>query len=245
MVVPPVLDAGEGAVGELLQQPAHPLRLGPPQRQLILRLDQEEPRYLGRPSPPAPPRAGDGRIQRVQPPPQQADQLVRRQHGALAEGRLEPGVLTLGLADQLAQPVLQLLAPRVGDLVGGPLRLPALAGDIHGLDEAVLLQVLHHGVERTPVDLDRLILALLAQREAISYGYIGRSVSRLSSDSASRLLIFRRPVFRSLGHPASPRIRVPVSEDSFKVLVDEYRHATGPPATPRAAGAAAPASRGS
>src|SRR5438132_505292 len=66
---------------------------------------------------------------------------------------------------------------------------------------------------------------------AISYGYIGRSTSRLSSDSASRLLIFRRAVFRSLAIP-----HLLVSESSYprtryKVLVDESRHDRAPPAT--------------
>src|SRR5271169_7011993 len=45
--VPPCVDAGERAVGELFQQPPHPLRLGPAQRQVILRFDQEEPGNLG------------------------------------------------------------------------------------------------------------------------------------------------------------------------------------------------------
>src|SRR2546423_14088393 len=54
---------------------------------------------------------------------------------------------------------------------------------------------------------------------AISYGYIGRSVSNVSSDSASRLLIFRRLAI-------VPHL---VSESSLtrtrsQVLVDEYRH---------------------
>ena len=92
----PFPDAGEAAVGELPQQFPDPLRLGPPQCQVILRLDQEEPWYLGNPR--LQPRLvlGDGRVQRVQPSLEQADQLVRRQDGALAEGRLEPGVLTSG-----------------------------------------------------------------------------------------------------------------------------------------------------
>src|SRR5690348_14020987 len=56
---------------------------------------------------------------------------------------------------------------------------------------------------------------------AISYGYIGRSVSNVSSDSASRLPTFRRLAIVS--HL--------VSESSFartryQVLVDEYRHMT-------------------
>src|SRR5690349_11750857 len=56
---------------------------------------------------------------------------------------------------------------------------------------------------------------------AISYGYIGRSVSNVSSDSASRLPTFRRPAI-------VPHL---VSESSFartlsQVLVDEYRHMT-------------------
>src|ERR1700755_2553850 len=36
VVVPPGLQPGEGAVGELRKQAAHPLRLSPAQRQLIL-----------------------------------------------------------------------------------------------------------------------------------------------------------------------------------------------------------------
>src|SRR6185437_9535544 len=60
---------------------------------------------------------------------------------------------------------------------------------------------------------------------AISYGYIGRSVSNVSSDSASRLPTFRRLAIVS--HL--------VSESSFartrsQVLVDEYRHMTTPTA---------------
>src|SRR6185437_10157268 len=60
---------------------------------------------------------------------------------------------------------------------------------------------------------------------AISYGYIGRSVSNVSSDSASRLPTFRRPAI-------VPHL---FSESSFartrsQVLVDEYRHTEMPPA---------------
>src|SRR5690242_8691298 len=45
----PVRQAGEGAVGELRQQAPDPLRLGAPQRQVVLGLDQEEPGQPGTP----------------------------------------------------------------------------------------------------------------------------------------------------------------------------------------------------
>src|SRR5258705_8850684 len=72
---------------------------------------------------------------------------------------------------------------------------------------------------------------------AISYGYIGRSTSRLSSDSASRLLTFRRPVFRCpvVRDWAIPHLLVsesPLPKTRFQVIVDEYRHGRAPPATP-------------
>src|ERR1700757_2535766 len=47
VVALPLPDAGEGAVGELLQQAPDPLGLGAAQRQVVLRLDQEEPGHLG------------------------------------------------------------------------------------------------------------------------------------------------------------------------------------------------------
>src|SRR5438093_3719235 len=66
---------------------------------------------------------------------------------------------------------------------------------------------------------------------AISYGYIGLSTSRLSSDSASRLLIFRRPVFRSWAIPHLLVSESPLPRTRSQVLVDEYRHERASPAT--------------
>ena len=89
----PGLYPGEGAVGELLQQPPHPLRLGPPQGQVILRFDQEKPGHLGDQRIQPRLMLGDGRLQRDQPLLEQVNQLVGRKDGAIAEGGLEPGVL--------------------------------------------------------------------------------------------------------------------------------------------------------
>src|SRR5689334_4295945 len=60
---------------------------------------------------------------------------------------------------------------------------------------------------------------------AISYGYIGRSVSNVSSDSASRLPTFRRPAIVShlVSESSYARTR-------YQVLVDEYRHMGTPAA---------------
>src|SRR5271156_5350854 len=56
--------------------------------------------------------------------------------------------------------------------------------------------------------------------EAISYGYIGRCVSMLSSDSASRLLTLRRLAIRY--HLVSESS---LSRTRPQVLVSEYTHA--------------------
>src|ERR1035438_6277230 len=60
--------------------------------------------------------------------------------------------------------------------------------------------------------------------DAISYGYIGRCISKLSNDNASRLLTFRRLAIRY--HLASesslPMIR-------SQVLVTEYRQEASRP----------------
>src|SRR2546423_14748356 len=58
---------------------------------------------------------------------------------------------------------------------------------------------------------------------AISYGYIGRSISNVSSDSASRLLIFRRRAIVS--HLVSESS---LTRTRSQVLVDEYRHREAP-----------------
>src|SRR5690242_19545450 len=60
---------------------------------------------------------------------------------------------------------------------------------------------------------------------AISYGYIGRSVSNVSSDSASRLPTFRRLAIVSHLVPESSSART-----RYQVFVDEYRHMTMPAA---------------
>src|ERR1700728_352097 len=52
---------------------------------------------------------------------------------------------------------------------------------------------------------------------AISYGYLGRSISNVSSDSASRLLTFRRLAI--LYHLVSESS---VTMTRYQVLVDEY-----------------------
>src|ERR1700691_4948294 len=52
---------------------------------------------------------------------------------------------------------------------------------------------------------------------AISYGYLGRSISNVSSDSASRLLTFRR-----LAIPYHLVSESSVTMTRYQVLVDEY-----------------------
>src|SRR5690348_13114661 len=63
---------------------------------------------------------------------------------------------------------------------------------------------------------------------AISYGYIGRSVSNVSSDSASRLPTFRRLAIVSHLVPESSYTRT-----RYQVLVYEYRHMGTPTAMVR------------
>src|SRR5262249_30423467 len=111
---------------------------------------------------------------------------------------------------------------RFGDLIGGPFRLPALAGDIHGLDEPVLLQVLHHGVERTPVDLDGLVLAAVTQgggHLVRVHRPLDQQVEQRQREQVTDLPPPRLPL---PGHPATPRIRV---------LVYEYTPGRASPAT--------------
>src|SRR6476619_1513784 len=175
---------------------------------------------------------GDGLIQRLEPLPQQADQLVRRQDAALPKRRLEPGVLPLGLAEQLAQPVPQLVTARLGDPVSGPLRLPALAGHLDSLDEPVLLQVLHHGVERTPIDLDGLVLAVLAQLRGHLVGVHWPLRQQRQQRQRHQVADLAPPCPLLPGHPNLLVAESPLPMTRYKVLVDEYRHGRVPPATP-------------
>src|SRR4029450_6302709 len=87
--------------------------------------------------------------------------------------RLEARVLLLRRSNEFPHPVLDLLAPRLGDAVDpalGPVSMPISAGH---LDEPVLLEVLDHGVERSPVDLDAVLLAAPAQHGSDLVGMHG------------------------------------------------------------------------
>ncbi len=67
-------------------------------------------------------------------------------------------------ADELGHPVGHLDRAVVGDLVDGPLGPLALPHRAGRLDEALLLERLHHGVERPVVEAHALLLGPAAQR---------------------------------------------------------------------------------
>ncbi len=83
-------------------------------------------------------------------------------HGKQREPGLELRELLGGRREHLAQPVDQLDAAGVEQLVDRPLGAPALALGLLRLDQPRALERLHDRVERAVVELDALVLAALA-----------------------------------------------------------------------------------
>ena len=157
--VVPLLHQGERALLEFLHQAAHPGQFRFLHGQVVLVLEQEqagEPGNLGELGP----FLRECLLQGLDPVLEHVAHLGRRKHRHLREGRLELRVFLDRGAEQLGEPVLQLRTALLGEAVHGALRTPALAAGLHGLDEAVLGQVVHHGVQGAVVQLDAALLAL-------------------------------------------------------------------------------------
>src|SRR6202035_3561896 len=153
-----------GGVGDALDEPAGEGRVGLQQGEPVLLLDQEEP------GPPA----GQGRVdqapglglqpgQAALPLPQQAEGLAGRQRADERQRGHEGRVLVLRPLDQLGEPVPQLAAAGVGEGVHGALGpLPGAAGLLL-VDEPGPGQLPDDHVQRSVVELDAAVVAVLAQ----------------------------------------------------------------------------------
>src|SRR6185437_2970696 len=93
---------------------------------------------------------------------EQRNDIIGRQHRQQREPRLEAGVLLGRTAEELAQPVDEFEASGIGDAVDRALRAVTVPRGLLLGDERVLLQRLHHCIERPVVELDALVLVPLA-----------------------------------------------------------------------------------
>ncbi len=106
---------------------------------------------------------GDLAVQLLDAGLEQGDHLVRGQHGHDRQSGDEAVVFGLRCGDQFTGPVLGLGATGFGELVDDALGPGAVALAADDLDEAVLLQVLHHRVERAPLDVHVALFAAFTQ----------------------------------------------------------------------------------
>ena len=94
---------------------------------------------------------------------QQRHRLVRRQHGEQAQAGLELRIFLHRIAQQVAHPVDELVATRIGERVDGALGSPAFARRLLGANQAAREQHLDHRVERPVAQLDAVLLVPLLE----------------------------------------------------------------------------------
>ena len=157
---PPQLDAVERAGLDVGEQGAGPGQLGLDQRRHVLVLHHEQAGQAELLDPgPLVMAPGQLEGQAVAARPQDGGGVGRGEDRQVRQPRLEPEVLLVRDAQQLPQPVDELVGARVGDAIDGPLGALALAAGLLGLDQPLAPHHLHHGVEGPVIELDAVPLA--------------------------------------------------------------------------------------
>src|SRR6185437_4320055 len=160
----PQVETFEGTVLDVVDEAVDEAELGGQLPLFVLDLELEQAGQSGAPGGlDAPSQAGQLEPDGVGPVPEGLQGVVGVEGGDERQAGHELGVLLDRHAYEVGEPVDHLAGAVVGDLVDRSLGPPAVPDGPGGLDQAALLQGLHHGVEGSVVQADALLLRPVPQ----------------------------------------------------------------------------------